>query len=81
MKKMLCFNTAAGMFYIGRSVDGRFHPIYNNESLGSYATAEKAIEDLAANATHSALHYQTRALVDTSKLGISSYISEWKKTG
>jgi len=78
MKKILCFDTAAGPFYIGRSEDGRFHPLYSDEALGSYSTPEKAIADLAANATFSVLHAQTGELLDTSELGISTYLSDWK---
>lgn len=39
MKLLLTCETSVGAFYIGQSQNGRFHPIYNDESLGSYAHA------------------------------------------
>ncbi len=77
MKRLLKFNTKAGTFYIGQSNDGRFHPIYNNESLGSYEQIWQAAEDLSLNVTYSALHFETGDLLDTSELGIPSDPSEW----
>ena len=47
------YETRVGPFFIGRSDDGRFHPIFDNESLGSYAKALQAIDDLAGGHTHS----------------------------
>jgi len=79
MKLILQFSTTAGTFYIGQSSDGRYHPIYNDESLGSYAHAWQATEDLAMNATFSASHAQTRKLLDTSKLGIPESPHDWSK--
>ena len=36
MKLLYKFDTRVGTFYIGQSRDGRFHPIFDDESLGSY---------------------------------------------
>ncbi len=77
MKILLKFNTKAGTFYIGQSNDGRFHPIYDNESLGSYKQIWQATEDLSLNVTYSVLHSETGELLDTSELGISGDPSEW----
>ncbi|TWU44477.1 hypothetical protein [Rubripirellula reticaptiva] len=79
MKLLLSFSTKAGTFYIGQSNDGRFHPIYNDESLGSYAKHWQATEDLATNATFSVLHSTTGELLDTSRLGIPEDPSEWER--
>ena len=79
MKLILQFPTTAGTFYIGQSSDGRFHPIYNNESLGNYAQVWQATEDLAMNVTFSVLHSQTGKLLDTSQLGIPESPHEWSR--
>ncbi|TVQ80837.1 MAG: hypothetical protein EA380_02945 [Phycisphaeraceae bacterium] len=81
MKILLSFQTKAGTFYIGQSNDGRFHPIYDDESLGSYAQIWQATEDLAMNATFSVCHSQTGTLLDTSTLGIPEDPSEWERVG
>lgn len=81
MKLILGFKTSAGVFYIGEDQDGRFHPIYDDESLGSYSTIWQATEDLALNATFSAVHAVSGELLDTSKLGIPADPSEWISAG
>lgn len=78
MKLLLRWRTRAGTFYLGQSRDGRFHPIYNDESLGSYAHPWQATEDLAMNATFSVLHKDSGELLDTSALGIPEQHSEWE---
>lgn len=77
MKRILGIKTRAGVFYIGEDQGGRFHPIYEDESLGSYAAIWQATEDLALNATFSVLHAVSGELLDTSKLGIPADPSEW----
>ena len=72
-------DTPAGTFYIGQSEDGRFHPIYDDESYGSYAHAWQASEDLAHNATFSIHHATTGKVLDTSKLGIPEHTSAWER--
>lgn len=73
------WDTPAGTFYIGQSEDGRFHPIYDNESYGSYAKEWQAAEDLALNATFSINHSSTGEILDTSELGIPEHTSEWER--
>jgi len=77
MKIILKFTTKAGNFYIAQSPDTRFHPIYDNETLGSYAHLWQATDDLANNATFSVLHSETYDVLDTSQLGIPADPSEW----
>jgi hypothetical protein len=52
MRKLFFFKTRVGTFYIAEH-NGRFHPIFDDESLGSYATAQQAAEDLAGGHTSS----------------------------
>ena len=78
-KRLYFWDTSAGRFYIGQSNDGRFHPIYNDESYGSYSQPWQAAEDLACNATFSISSTKTGIRIDTSNLGIPPHTSEWKK--
>lgn len=78
MRLIYKWNTRVGTFYIGQSPDGRYHPIYDGESFGSYSQPWQASEDLAFNATFSVHHAETGALLDTSRLGIPEHTSEWE---
>ncbi len=73
MKMLFMFKTRVGNFYIGES-EGRFHPIFNDESLGSYSTAQQAAEDLAGGHT-----FSLPRGIDSSKLGIPFDLSEWER--
>ncbi|QHG91417.1 hypothetical protein CVO_06020 [Sulfurimonas sp. CVO] len=79
MRLLLAYPTKVGIFYIGQSTDGRFHPIFDNESLGSYAEAWLASEDLANDVTFSVLHPETGELLDTSTFGIPEDPTEWER--
>jgi hypothetical protein len=79
MKLLLKCDTPVGTFFIGQSQDGRFHPIFNDEGLGSYQHAWQATEDLANDATFSVLHPETGELLDTSTLGIPESPGEWDR--
>ena len=79
MKRLCKYSTRAGNFYIAQSRDGRFHPVYDDESLGSYASIIQAIDDLVCNATFSVLHPSSGAIIDTSELGIPDSPAEWER--
>jgi hypothetical protein len=66
------WNTRIGPFYIVE-MDGRFHPFYNDESLGSYARPEQAAEDVAGGHTFSIAEG-----IDTATLGIPEDLSDWE---
>ncbi|GAB5387018.1 MAG: hypothetical protein Alis3KO_41410 [Aliiglaciecola sp.] len=68
------WNTRIGTFYICQSRDGRFHPVFENESLGSYAQAWQAAEDLAGGHTFSISSGE-----DTSELEIPDHSDEWER--
>ena len=72
MRLLYVFKTKIGPFYIGEH-QGRFHPIYNDERLGSYAHPWQAAEDLAGGHT-----FSISSGADTSKLGIPDDIQEWE---
>ena len=73
MKLLYKFETRVGTFYIGQSADGRFHPVYDGESLGSYAHPWQAAEDLAGGHT-----FSVSGVDDTSTLGIPEHHTEWE---
>jgi hypothetical protein len=79
MKLLLYFETIVGIFYIGQSSDGKYHPIFDDDSLGGYNEAWQATEDLAGDHTYSICHPETGERVDTSTLGIPDHPSEWYK--
>lgn len=65
------FKTAKGTFYIVER-DGRWHVMFEGESLGSYHSARAAADDLSGGHTFSA-----GPGIDTALLGIPEDISEW----
>jgi hypothetical protein len=73
MKKLYYCETRIGQFYIAEH-NGRFHPLFDDESLGSYVSVKQAIEDLAGGYT-----FSISSGIDTSELGIPDEVAEWKK--
>ena len=73
MQKLFVWNTDIGLFYIAE-MDGRFHPLYEDQSLGSYERPQQAAEGLAGGQTVS-----IRGGVDTSTLGIPEDIRGWQR--
>jgi hypothetical protein len=72
MRKLFVYNTRIGPFYIAE-IDGRYHPVYHDESLGSYAEPEQAAEDVAGGHT-----FSIPGGIDTAILGIPQDLSEWE---
>lgn len=73
MRLVYVFHTKIGPFYSGEQ-DVRFHPIYHDDSLGSYAHAWQAAEDLAGGHT-----FSISSGIDTATLGIPEDPAEWEK--
>lgn len=67
------FKTKVGTFLIVPKKK-RFHVMFGDEDLGSYATAQQAAEDVAGGHT-----FLTSKGTDTSKLGIPDDVSEWQQ--
>lgn len=74
MRLLYKYKTRVGTFYIGKSSDGRFHPIFDDESLGSYSQPWQAAEDLAGGHT-----FTPSCGVDTEELDIPEHHSEWEQ--
>ncbi len=73
MRKLYAWQTRVGWFYIVAEANGRFSPMFDGETLGSYSTAQQAVDDLAGGHT-----FSISGGADTSKLGIPDDVSEWK---
>lgn len=74
MKLIYKFPTPVGTFFIGRSRDGRYHPIFDNVDLGSYEEPWQAAEDLAGGHT-----FSVPGVEDTASLGIPEHHADWEK--
>lgn len=72
MKLLIAYPTSRGPAFIGQSVDGRYHPIWKGDSLGSYADIAGAIGDLAGGHT-----FTPSDGTDTASLGISDDQGDW----
>lgn len=68
---MYSYQTKIGIFYIVKRA-GRWHAIYQDESLGSYIYPQQAADDLAGGHT-----FLISSGVDTATLGMPEDISEW----
>jgi len=79
MKHILSFKTTVGTFYIGKSDDRQYHPIFNDIDFGSYVNMWEAIRDLSINAIPNILHAETNEVLDTSTLGIPEDYIEWDR--
>lgn len=72
MKLLLGFMTRQGPVFVGKDQHGRFHPIWKNESLGSYHSGVAAIDDVAGGHT-----FSPSDGTDLGSLGISSDPGDW----
>ena len=73
MKYLYVCKTKIGEFFIVEH-NGRFFPIFREESLGSYATPEQALDDLVGGHT-----FSPSSNIDTTKLGIPRELSDWDR--
>jgi hypothetical protein len=73
MHKLFVYQTRVGPFYIAEA-EGRFHVIYEDESLGSYARPQQAAEDVSGGHT-----FSIASGIDTGTLGIPEDITEWQR--
>jgi hypothetical protein len=73
MQKLYVYETSAGAFYIAEH-KGRFHPLFQDESLGSYATAQQAVEDLVGGHT-----FSLPGDIDPAELGVPEDLENWVK--
>lgn len=77
MRILISYPTDIGTFDIGQSENRKYHPIYNDTSLGEYDSAKDAVDALIENKTSPIYSVETGDLVDSSTLGISQDYLEW----
>lgn len=73
MCKLYIYETSAGAFYIAEH-NGHFHPMFRDESFGSYATAQQAVADLVGGHT-----FSLPADIDPAELGVPAELEDWVK--
>lgn len=73
MRKLYVHKTTVGAFYIAEQ-DGRFHPLFRDESLGSYATTQQAVDNLTAGYI-----LNSCGGVDTASLALPAQVQEWAR--
>ena len=73
MQNIFVHKTKVGAFYIAEQ-DGRFHPMFRNENLGSYATSQQAVDGLTKGHVLDSLNG-----LDTATLAIPNRVQEWAK--
>lgn len=65
--------TRRGTFEIRQHPNGRWHVLFESESLGAYATPAMALDDLAGGHT-----FWPSAGFDPSELGIPDDLGDWE---
>lgn len=73
MRNLYRWNTLIGPFFIAEH-EGRYHVVFDGESIGGYATPEQAADDVAGG--HS---FSIRSNVDPATLGIPDRLAEWHR--
>lgn len=73
MEKLYAWHTRIGPFYIAES-GGRFDVFYKDEALGSYASPESALGDVAGG--HA---FSIAGGIETAGLGIPDTLNRWSR--
>lgn len=73
MRKLYFHKTTAGLFYIAEH-NGRYHALFENESLGSYINTRQLLDDLVNGYT-----FSPSSGIDPSTLDISEDLSDWER--
>jgi hypothetical protein len=73
MRNLFVWNTSIGPFYIAER-EGRYHVVFEDDSLGGYATPAQAAGDVAGGHT-----FGIRPGIDTATLGIPEDLAEWRR--
>lgn len=71
MIRSYAYRTRAGTFRIALEANGRWQVMFEDERLGSYHSAQAALDDLAGG------HTFWPSCGDPSQLGLPGELSEW----
>ncbi len=77
MRILLSYPTDVGIFDIGQSDDRKYHPVFNDTSLGAFISIQEAVDNLITNKTKTVINPDTNEAVDTSTLGIPQDYTQW----
>lgn len=77
MRVLVSYPTDIGIFDIGQSEDRKYHPIFNDTSLGAFNSIQEAVDNLIKNNIETVIDPDTNKEVDTSKLGIPQDYTQW----
>ena len=69
--------TNIGTFYLGQSKNRKYHPIFNDTSLGEFNTAQEAVDFLIDNKDLFVEDPETQEKVYTSTLDIPRDYTHW----
>ncbi len=73
MRNLYKTNTSIGPFFIAEH-EGRYHVVFDGESLGAYVSPAQAVDDVAGGHT-----FSIPSGVDTATLGIPDDLGEWER--
>jgi len=73
MRKLYVHKTAVGAFYIAEQ-DGKFHPLFRDQSLGNFATSQEAVDDLTRGRV-----LNSADGIDTASLSIPTRLQGWAR--
>lgn len=72
LRLVIAHPTRRGPVFIAVSPDGRYHPVWKGEDLGSYHSAAAAVDDVSGGHT-----FTPSDGVDLGSLAISSDMGDW----
>jgi hypothetical protein len=76
MRRIWTIQTRHALWAIAQSADGRWHPMFENEDLGSYHSPEQALEDLVGGHT-----FRPASGLDPSTCGLPAELADWSRQG
>lgn len=77
MRILIEHPTIVGIFSICQSSDRKYHPIFDDESLGTYNSVQDAVDGLLANDTLDLKHPETDEKLSINDLDIATDYLEW----
>lgn len=77
MRILISYPTPVGTFYIGQTLDRRYHVIFDEESLGNFKAVQDAVDSLVDNKLENVKDPDSGENIDTSTLKIPRDYTQW----
>lgn len=77
MRILISYPTNIGIFDIGQCKDRKYHPIFNDSSLGNFNSVQDAVDFLVKNPTLTVIDPESNKAIKTIDLGISDDYTQW----